>query len=112
VLFQELPGPNPDELRDAMIKGGISADVCINDLEPPAHMVLPKLKDIKKALGDSGFTTVLLSGSGATTFAHRFASCPVARRFSFMAVPASLRDGNILSHTGMPLPVNRRKHPP
>ena len=56
-----------------MIKGGISADVCINDLEPPAHMVLPKLKDIKKALGQSGFTTVLLSGSGATTFAHRCA---------------------------------------
>mmetsp|Transcript_2131 Transcript_2131/g.5009 ORF Transcript_2131/g.5009 Transcript_2131/m.5009 type:complete len:363 (-) Transcript_2131:168-1256(-) len=65
---QELPGPDPVALRDQLIAGGLSADVCINDLEPPAQQVLPKLVGIKEALQSNGFHTVLLSGSGATTF--------------------------------------------
>mmetsp|Transcript_44585 Transcript_44585/g.65355 ORF Transcript_44585/g.65355 Transcript_44585/m.65355 type:complete len:100 (+) Transcript_44585:571-870(+) len=40
----------------------------MNDLEAPAQAVLPKLKAINLALRAGGFDTVLLSGSGATTF--------------------------------------------
>jgi len=65
----ELPGPDPVQLRDKLVADGLSASVCINDLEPPAQKVLPKLVAIKEALESGGFHTVLLSGSGATTFA-------------------------------------------
>jgi hypothetical protein len=46
---QELPGPDPAELRDKLLAGGLSQDVCVNDLEPPAHAVVPVLADIKQA---------------------------------------------------------------
>jgi len=71
---QALEGPDPVALRDKMVKEGISQSVCVNDLEPPAQAVLPKLRDIKQALMDGGFSTVLLSGSGATTFCHSTAA--------------------------------------
>jgi len=51
-----------------MIADGVSQKVCVNDLEAPAHAVLPKLAHIRQALKEGGFHTVLLSGSGATTF--------------------------------------------
>lgn len=65
---QDLAGPDPVALRDKMMKEGLSQEVCVNDLEPPAQAVLPKLANIKEALKKGGFHTVLLSGSGATTF--------------------------------------------
>lgn len=65
---QDLAGPDPVALRDKMLAAGLSQDVCVNDLELPAQQVLPKLAAIKDALKQGGFHTVLLSGSGATTF--------------------------------------------
>jgi hypothetical protein len=32
------------------VRDGVSAAVCVNDLEPPAQSVLPKLAQIKRAL--------------------------------------------------------------
>ncbi|XP_042398685.1 4-diphosphocytidyl-2-C-methyl-D-erythritol kinase, chloroplastic-like [Zingiber officinale] len=50
-------------------ENGISQDVCINDLEPPAFEVLPSLKRLKKRVltaGRGGYNAVLMSGSGST----------------------------------------------
>ena len=116
IGVQDLAGPDPAALRDKLLAEGLSQDVCVNDLEPPAQAVLPVLARIKQvsplsfpcampladaargaswpprthptcyghpcclqltpsdwsawtqALKDGGFHTVLLSGSGATTF--------------------------------------------
>lgn len=46
---QELQGPDPEELRDKLLAGGLSQDVCVNDLEPPAQAVVPVLAEINKA---------------------------------------------------------------
>ncbi|KAG6501429.1 hypothetical protein ZIOFF_041309 [Zingiber officinale] len=50
-------------------ENGISQDVCINDLEPPAFEVLPSLKRLKKRVLTAGrgeYNAVLMSGSGST----------------------------------------------
>lgn len=49
---------------------------CFNDLEQPAFDLMPDLVLIKKALLDSGFNTVLMTGSGSAFFCLGEASPP------------------------------------
>ncbi|KAL6518707.1 hypothetical protein OROHE_017757 [Orobanche hederae] len=60
---------DPLSLLDNISSNGISQDVCINDLEPPAFEVLPSLKRLKQriAAADRGqYDAVFMSGSGST----------------------------------------------
>ncbi|KGN66389.1 4-diphosphocytidyl-2-C-methyl-D-erythritol kinase, chloroplastic isoform X1 [Cucumis sativus] len=60
---------DPSSLLDKITKNGISQDVCINDLEPPAFEVLPSLKRLKQRIisaSRGGFDAVFMSGSGST----------------------------------------------
>ncbi|KAF9599342.1 hypothetical protein IFM89_036799 [Coptis chinensis] len=59
----------PLALLDKISVNGISQDVCINDLEPPAFEVLPSLKKLKQrilAAGRGQYDAVFMSGSGST----------------------------------------------
>lgn len=60
---------DPSSLLDRITKNGISQDVCINDLEPPAFEVLPSLKRLKQRIISASrgeFDAVFMSGSGST----------------------------------------------
>ncbi|EXB54665.1 4-diphosphocytidyl-2-C-methyl-D-erythritol kinase [Morus notabilis] len=60
---------DPLQLLDKISSDGISQDVCINDLEPPAFEVLPSLKRLKQriiAAGRGQYDAVFMSGSGST----------------------------------------------
>lgn len=60
---------DPLELLDKISKNGISQDVCVNDLEPPAFEVLPSLKRLKQRITAAGrglYDAVFMSGSGST----------------------------------------------
>nr|APC65703.1 4-diphosphocytidyl-2-C-methyl-D-erythritol kinase [Cinnamomum camphora] len=60
---------NPLTLLEKIKQAGISQDVCINDLEPPAFEVLPSLKRLKQrihAAGRGQYDAVFMSGSGST----------------------------------------------
>nr|AQZ26750.1 4-diphosphocytidyl-2-C-methyl-D-erythritol kinase [Eucommia ulmoides] len=60
---------DPLTLLDKISRSGISQDVCINDLEPPAFEVLPSLKRLKQrviAAGCGQYDAVFMSGSGST----------------------------------------------
>ncbi|KAI3868071.1 hypothetical protein MKX03_035287 [Papaver bracteatum] len=60
---------DPVTLLEMISKSGISQDVCINDLEPPAFEVLPSLKRLKQrvlAAGRGQYDAVFMSGSGST----------------------------------------------
>nr|P56848.1 RecName: Full=4-diphosphocytidyl-2-C-methyl-D-erythritol kinase, chloroplastic; AltName: Full=4-(cytidine-5'-diphospho)-2-C-methyl-D-erythritol kinase; Short=CMK; Flags: Precursor [Mentha x piperita]AAF13866.1 isopentenyl monophosphate kinase [Mentha x piperita]CAB65292.1 isopentenyl monophosphate kinase [Mentha x piperita] len=60
---------DPLVLLEKISKGGISQDVCVNDLEPPAFEVVPSLKRLKQriaAAGRSQYDAVFMSGSGST----------------------------------------------
>ncbi|PKA61778.1 4-diphosphocytidyl-2-C-methyl-D-erythritol kinase [Apostasia shenzhenica] len=60
---------DPLVLLEKISKNGISQDVCINDLEPPAFEVLPSLKKLKQriqAAGRGQYGAVFMSGSGST----------------------------------------------
>ncbi|KAG6588141.1 4-diphosphocytidyl-2-C-methyl-D-erythritol kinase, chloroplastic-like isoform X2 [Cucurbita moschata] len=60
---------DPLSLLDKITKNGISQDVCINDLEPPAFEVLPSLKRLKQRIVSASrgeFDAVFMSGSGST----------------------------------------------
>ncbi|EEF39137.1 4-diphosphocytidyl-2-C-methyl-D-erythritol kinase, chloroplastic [Ricinus communis] len=60
---------DPLTLLDKISKSGISQDVCINDLEPPAFEVLPSLKRLKQrivAASRGQYNAVFMSGSGST----------------------------------------------
>lgn len=59
----------PSILLERISTGGISQDVCINDLESPAFEVLPSLKRLKQritAAGRGEYDAVFMSGSGST----------------------------------------------
>nr|WNX96125.1 4-diphosphocytidyl-2-C-methyl-D-erythritol kinase [Ayapana triplinervis] len=59
----------PLTLLEKISKNGISQDVCVNDLEPPAFEVLPSLKRLKQriiAAGRGKYDAVFMSGSGST----------------------------------------------
>ncbi|XP_058079054.1 4-diphosphocytidyl-2-C-methyl-D-erythritol kinase, chloroplastic-like isoform X5 [Magnolia sinica] len=60
---------DPLTLLEKITQMGISQDVCINDLEPPAFEVLPSLKLLKKrvlAAGRGQYDAVFMSGSGSS----------------------------------------------
>ncbi|TVU34796.1 hypothetical protein EJB05_16648 [Eragrostis curvula] len=60
---------DPLTLLEDITQIGISQDVCVNDLEPPAFEVLPSLKRLKKrivAASQGGYNAVFMSGSGST----------------------------------------------
>ncbi|XVF19417.1 hypothetical protein REPUB_Repub11eG0108600 [Reevesia pubescens] len=60
---------DPLTLLEKISRNGISQDVCINDLEPPAFEVLPSLKRLKQrvtAAGHGQYVAVFMSGSGST----------------------------------------------
>ncbi|KAK6235459.1 hypothetical protein SCA6_010796 [Theobroma cacao] len=60
---------DPLALLEKISRNGISQDVCINDLEPPAFEVLPSLKRLKQrvtAAGRGQYDAVFMSGSGST----------------------------------------------
>ncbi|XP_004499437.1 4-diphosphocytidyl-2-C-methyl-D-erythritol kinase, chloroplastic [Cicer arietinum] len=60
---------DPSILLERISRNGISQDVCINDLEPPAFEVLPSLKRLKQritAAGRGEYDAVFMSGSGST----------------------------------------------
>ncbi|KAF5191757.1 4-diphosphocytidyl-2-C-methyl-D-erythritol kinase protein [Thalictrum thalictroides] len=59
----------PLSLLEKISENGISQDICINDLEPPAFQVLPSLKKLKQrilAAGRGQYDAVFMSGSGST----------------------------------------------
>uniref|UniRef100_A0ACD5VW50 Uncharacterized protein n=1 Tax=Avena sativa TaxID=4498 RepID=A0ACD5VW50_AVESA len=60
---------DPLALLKEITQNGISQDVCINDLEPPAFEVLRSLKMLKKRIIASNrgdYSAVFMSGSGST----------------------------------------------
>ncbi|KAI7725547.1 hypothetical protein M8C21_018763 [Ambrosia artemisiifolia] len=60
---------DPLALLEKISKNGISQDVCVNDLEPPAFEVLPSLKRLKQRIISAGrgkYDAVFMSGSGST----------------------------------------------
>ncbi|WCJ20560.1 4-diphosphocytidyl-2-C-methyl-D-erythritol kinase chloroplastic [Euphorbia peplus] len=60
---------DPVKLLEKITKSGISQDICINDLEPPAFEVLPSLKRLKQRIAAAGrgqYDAVFMSGSGST----------------------------------------------
>nr|ACI26723.1 4-diphosphocytidyl-2C-methyl-D-erythritol kinase [Hevea brasiliensis]BAF98293.1 4-(cytidine 5'-diphospho)-2-C-methyl-D-erythritol kinase [Hevea brasiliensis] len=60
---------DPLTLLEKISRNGISQDVCINDLEPPAFEVLPSLKRLKQriiAASRGQYDAVFMSGSGST----------------------------------------------
>ncbi|KAM1040900.1 hypothetical protein FF1_030169 [Malus domestica] len=60
---------DPLTLLERISRHGISQDVCINDLEPPAFDVLPSLKRLKQrvlAASRGQYDAVFMSGSGST----------------------------------------------
>ncbi|GER54727.1 4-diphosphocytidyl-2-C-methyl-D-erythritolkinase [Striga asiatica] len=60
---------DPLSLLEKISSNGISQDVCINDLEPPAFEVLPSLKRLKQRIAAAGrgqYDAVFMSGSGST----------------------------------------------
>ncbi|KAM5584789.1 4-diphosphocytidyl-2-C-methyl-D-erythritol kinase, chloroplastic [Rosa sericea] len=60
---------DPLKLLERISVNGISQDVCINDLEPPAFQVLPSLKRLKQrvlAASRGQYDAVFMSGSGST----------------------------------------------
>ncbi|XP_015899623.2 4-diphosphocytidyl-2-C-methyl-D-erythritol kinase, chloroplastic isoform X1 [Ziziphus jujuba] len=60
---------DPLALLEKISRDGITQDVCINDLEPPAFEVLPSLKRLKQrviAASRGQYDAVFMSGSGST----------------------------------------------
>ncbi|KAJ9146631.1 hypothetical protein P3X46_028870 [Hevea brasiliensis] len=60
---------DPLTLLEKISRNGISQDVCINDLEPPAFEVLPSLKRLKQRIISASrgqYDAVFMSGSGST----------------------------------------------
>jgi len=66
---QSLPGPEPLELLDGLQRDVFNAALYVNDLEPPAFKLMPRLKQMCDDLRKLGFRAVMMSGSGTTCFA-------------------------------------------
>lgn len=69
LRLDQTSNVDPLSLLDKITKNGISQDVCINDLEPPAFEVLPSLKRLKQRIISASrgeFDAVFMSGSGST----------------------------------------------
>eukprot|EP01018_Ginkgo_biloba_P034954 Gb_35831 [translate_table: standard] len=60
---------DPLQLLEEITTSGISQELCINDLEPPAFEVLPSLKKLKQrvlGVNRGQYDAVFMSGSGST----------------------------------------------
>lgn len=60
---------DPLFLLEKISRSGITQDVCVNDLEPPAFEVVPSLKRLKQRLITASrgqYDAVFMSGSGST----------------------------------------------
>lgn len=58
---------DPEGLLAALAARGCGAEVCVNDLEPPAFKVMPALAQLKTRLLATGrYSSVFMSGSGST----------------------------------------------
>ncbi|XP_038992859.1 4-diphosphocytidyl-2-C-methyl-D-erythritol kinase, chloroplastic-like [Hibiscus syriacus] len=69
LRLDQTSNVDPLTLLEKISMNGISQDVCINDLEPPAFEVLPSLKRLKQrvtAAGRGQYDAVFMSGSGST----------------------------------------------
>ncbi|XP_061351783.1 4-diphosphocytidyl-2-C-methyl-D-erythritol kinase, chloroplastic isoform X1 [Gastrolobium bilobum] len=69
LRLDQTSNVDPSILLEKITMNGISQDVCINDLEPPAFEVLPSLKRLKQritAAGRGEYEAVFMSGSGST----------------------------------------------
>ncbi|MBA0848110.1 hypothetical protein Goshw_028466 [Gossypium schwendimanii] len=69
LRLDQTSNVDPLTLLEKISRNGISQDVCINDLEPPAFEVLPSLKRLKQrvtAAGRGQYDAVFMSGSGST----------------------------------------------
>ncbi|KAE9593939.1 putative 4-(cytidine 5'-diphospho)-2-C-methyl-D-erythritol kinase [Lupinus albus] len=69
LKLEDTSTVDPLGLLEKLRRNGISQDVCINDLEPPAFEVLPSLKRLKQritAAGRGEYDAVFMSGSGST----------------------------------------------
>jgi 4-diphosphocytidyl-2-C-methyl-D-erythritol kinase len=67
--MERVSKKDPEELLREISQNGISQNVCINDLEPPAFEVLPALKALKERVAAAGrgrYQAVFMSGSGST----------------------------------------------
>ncbi|MQM13734.1 hypothetical protein Taro_046660 [Colocasia esculenta] len=69
LRLEQTSTVDPGSLLERILHHGISQDVCINDLEPPAFEVLPSLKRLKQrvlAASRGEYSAVFMSGSGST----------------------------------------------
>jgi 4-diphosphocytidyl-2-C-methyl-D-erythritol kinase len=72
--YDELSKLDPDEVLLPAFLGAdgvenVSDEYYLNDLEPPAFRCVPELKELKESLLKvSGFTHVMMSGSGTSIF--------------------------------------------
>ncbi|PNY12859.1 4-diphosphocytidyl-2-C-methyl-D-erythritol kinase chloroplastic-like, partial [Trifolium pratense] len=69
LRLDQTSNVDPSILLEKISTNGISQDVCINDLEPPAFEVLPSLKRLKQritAAGRGEYDAIFMSGSGST----------------------------------------------
>ncbi|PPS11174.1 hypothetical protein GOBAR_AA09467 [Gossypium barbadense] len=69
LRLDQTSNVDPLTLLEKISRNGISQDVCINDLEPPAFEVLPSLKRLKQRVTAAGlgqYDAVFMSGSGST----------------------------------------------
>jgi len=71
---------NPEQSLDQFLKGN---PIYYNDLEEPAFLLLPELEKLKEALIQSGFTTVLMSGSGTSFFCLGEGKIPQSDHISY-----------------------------
>jgi 4-diphosphocytidyl-2-C-methyl-D-erythritol kinase len=66
--MERVSTKDPEELLREISQNGISQNVCINDLEPPAFEVLPALKALKERVAAAGrgrYQAVFMSGRSA-----------------------------------------------
>lgn len=69
LRLDQTSSVDPLALLQKINQNGISQDVCINDLEPPAFEVLPSLKKLRQrvlAASRGDYSAVFMSGSGST----------------------------------------------
>ncbi|KAL6853514.1 hypothetical protein ACP4OV_019543 [Aristida adscensionis] len=67
--LEQTSRADPLSLLKEITQNGVSQDVCVNDLEPPAFEVLPSLKKLKRriiAANRGEYSAVFMSGSGST----------------------------------------------
>ncbi len=63
----EFDGPDPDALLK-QFQSDVASATYLNDLEPPAYQVMPRLQELRDQLKTYGFPAVMMSGSGSTIF--------------------------------------------